>query len=181
MSASKPENGARWRLGRLKTELRTCDALANHRGQAFRERVVSSYLLRLVKEDFTFTTGWDANQNKLPDEWELAKWGNTRFHYPIVDEDGDGAINILEYALDRDPRKSDAANTPAVTIDQDGHLSMTVTKRPHVMLEVEASTDLVSWIPAIVIAETDSTVTAREEFPASTPGGRFLRVRVTSE
>jgi hypothetical protein len=49
VSASKPESGVRWRPDRLKTELRTCNALANHRGQAFRGRIVSAYLLRLGK------------------------------------------------------------------------------------------------------------------------------------
>jgi hypothetical protein len=46
---------------------------------------------------------------------------------------------------------------------------------------VEASTDLVSWVPAVVVTENDTTFTAREEFPPGTPGGRFLRVRATSE
>jgi hypothetical protein len=134
-----------------------------------------------VTADFTFTTGWDANRNKLPDEWELEKWGDTFLRYASSDEDRDGASNLLEYALDRHPRVSDAAVVPPVTIDAEGHLSMTVAKRPHVTLEVEASIDLLSWIPAVVVTENDTTFTAREEFPPGTLGGRFLRLRVTSE
>jgi hypothetical protein len=134
-----------------------------------------------VTADFTFTTGWDANRNKLPDEWELQKWGNTSTHDAISDDDKDGTSNLLEYALDRHPRLSDAGVVPPVTIDTDGHLSMTVVKRPHVTLRVEASTDLLTWVPAVVVVENDTTFTAREEFPPSTPGGRFLRLRVTSE
>jgi hypothetical protein len=134
-----------------------------------------------VTADFTFTTGWDANGNKLPDEWELEKWGNTFLRYASSDEDQDGSSNLLEYALDRHPRVSDAATVPPVTIDPDGHLSMTVAKRPHVTLEVQASTDLLTWVPAVVVTENDTTFTAREEFPPGIPGGKFLRLRVTSE
>src|SRR5215207_6507201 len=49
----------------------------------------------------TFTTGWDANGNKLPDEWELAVWGNTSFRYNFVDDDRDGLNSQFEYALGR--------------------------------------------------------------------------------
>jgi hypothetical protein len=59
-------------------------------------------------------------------------------------------------------------------------LSLTVAKRPYVTLVIEAGTDLQTWIPAVVTHEDASTITAREEFPAGTPGGRFLRVRVSA-
>lgn len=134
-----------------------------------------------VSADFTFTTGWDANGDKLPDEWELEKWGSTSWRSIEGDEDQDGTGNLLEYSLDRHPRVSDAAATPVPTIDADGHLAMTVTKRPHVTLEVEASTDLVSWVRAVIVREGAASFTAREEFPPKTPGGRFLRVRATTE
>jgi hypothetical protein len=32
-------------------------------------------------EDLVFTTGWDANGDHLPDEWELTRW-ETRMHVP---------------------------------------------------------------------------------------------------
>lgn len=134
-----------------------------------------------VSADFTFTTGWDADGDKLPDEWELGKWGHTWNSLLEADSDLDGTNNLLEYALDRHPLISDATTMPPVTIDSDGHLSMTVTKRPHVTLEVEASTNLVLWVPAAVVEEDATSFTAREEFPPGTPGGRFLRLRATTE
>jgi hypothetical protein len=84
--------------------------------------------------------------------------------------------------LDRHPRISDAAApAPRIAIDEKGHLSMTVTKRPHVKLEVEASTDLLTWLLAMVVTEDETSFTAREDFSVDSPGGRFLRLRATAE
>ena len=58
---------------------------------------------------------------------------------------------------------------------------MTVAKRSYVILEVEASIDLESWVPAVVVTENETEFTAREEFPLETPGPRFLRLHATSE
>ena len=107
-----------------------------------------------VSADYSFTTGWDANRDRLPDEWELEKWGNTSFRSAGGDDDHDGSSNLLEYALDRDPQKVDAGVVPSPMIDADGHLAMTIIKRPHAELTVEASTDLVTWLPATVVTAT---------------------------
>jgi hypothetical protein len=156
------------------------EGLADNTPYHARAVVVSSRGIS-VSADFTFTTGWDADGDKLPDEWELEKWGHTGNGLLAVDSDLDGTNNLLEYALDRHPLVGDAAIMPPAFVDSDGHLSMTVTKRPHVTLEVEASTNLVLWVPAVIVEEDATSFTAREEFSPSTPGGRFLRIRATTK
>ncbi len=131
-----------------------------------------------VTKDITFTTGWDANGNKLPDEWELAEFGNTTNRSAAGDSDLDGLKEIVEYALGRRPRVPDSTDVLPVVLDAEGRLSITLTKRPHSTLAVEVSGDLKIWDPAEIVMETETTLVARDGV-GGTP--RFLRVRAATK
>ncbi|MHA3771702.1 outer membrane protein assembly factor BamB family protein [Verrucomicrobiota bacterium sgz303538] len=150
---------------------------------AFHARaVVTSAAGTTYGEDFVFTTGWDANGNRIPDQWELDNWGNTSGHSPFVDDDRDGLPNLLEYAFGQNPR---VPNSPgAVPIAQVGdYLTATITKQPFVKYTVEASSDLQSWSTAdtTVLVDDATTLTVRGNTPISSGGAQFLRIRVTAQ
>ena len=131
-------------------------------------------------DDLVFTTGWDANGDHLPDEWELATWGNTGRRSATADDDRDGLSNLLEYALARNPRLPDPAG--ALPIQRVGeYLTATIAKRPHVAYLAEASGDLVGWSRAetTVISEDATTLIVRDNVSATKAANRFLRLRVT--
>ena len=133
-------------------------------------------------DDFTFTTGWDANGDHLPDEWELSNWGNTSARSATGDEDRDGLANLLEYALGQNPRVADSRG--AIPIELVGeYLSALVTKRPYVTCVVEASADLRTWSAdeTVVAFEDAATLVVRDTVPASSGISRFFRIRVTAQ
>jgi hypothetical protein len=130
--------------------------------------------------DFTFTTGWDANHNLLPDEWELSEWGNTIGHSAENDDDRDGVQNLYEYMLGRHPLVHDGGG-PAFPIALDeGRLSVTLPKRPHLTLIAEVSSDLKKWAPAPVVFEDATTIVARDDQSTATAPTRFMRVRAAA-
>jgi hypothetical protein len=76
----------------------------------------------------------DTDNDGLPDWWMLANFGHATAQTgdksrPLDDADGDGVKNLLEYALDLDPRSFSRADLPTVTIE-DGYLTMTVNRNP---------------------------------------------------
>src|SRR4030095_7273757 len=116
-------------------------------------------------EDLVFTTGWDVNRDHLPDEWELANWGNTNGRSAIGDDDRDGLKNLLEYAFGRNPRLPDSAGAiPIGTVG--GYLTATITKQPFVSYTVEAGSDLKTWSTAdtTILLDDTTTLTVRDNF-----------------
>lgn len=100
----------------------------------------------------------------------------------LLDADHDGAVNLLEYALDRDPRSFDSNWQPSVLLN-DGLLHMTVTKNPAASdlgYHVEVSSDLQTWNSGTTFTTTllnsSSTLQVRDQI-ANPP--RFMRLRVT--
>ncbi len=95
------------------------------------------------------------------------------------DDDNDGIINLVEYALGLDPQVS---SVPAGSFV--GNL-LTFTKGPEAkvagdvtyIIETSTSLDTGSWTPA---AATDTTDTISFSLPPNQPGGKlFARLRVT--
>ncbi len=79
---------------------------------------VASYTLSAVSEDHTVTASFaaeDADDNGLPDAWELAYFGTTAVD-PDADPDGDLVTNLDEYRNGSDPTVADLdpSLTPAV-------------------------------------------------------------------
>jgi Glucose / Sorbosone dehydrogenase len=98
----------------------------------------------------------------------------------LADPDGDGQCNLLEYALDTDPRS--AAGAPAlVARATPGQLALDYpAAHPELRYTVEASTDLVTWSSAGVsdTAALDPAVRTAT-IPRAEGERSFLRLRIT--
>lgn len=99
-----------------------------------------------------------------------------------ADPDGDGLLNLAEYALGANPNGS----TPAFTPVQDANgLSLTFTRPkdlPDVVYTAESSTDMITWTPLTLTLVQDGPVqTLRVTDPLTngTPERRFIRLRFT--
>ena len=96
-----------------------------------------------------------------------------------ADPDGDGLVNLLEYALAGDPLQSGTGILP-VSGTSAGHLTFTFPRqRSDLIYEVEVSADLATWA---VIATNPGTIgqSVTVTDPQSISARRFLRLKVTS-
>ena len=125
----------------------------------------------------------DTNNNGLLDLWEYAKFGTLTGHLALDDTDGDGTKELVEEAFNTDPLLPTAAAAPAPVVEG-GFLTLTVNKRAGVTYVVEsAGTPLAadfSSTTTTVLTNTAAILKVRDNVPATTPGGRFMRVRVTA-
>lgn len=102
-----------------------------------------------------------------------------------MDPDGDGAPNLIEYALGLQPGLHEADWTPAMGLVSDA-LQVTVHKSANatgISFAVEVSTDLVNWSGAglNVLSDTSTELVVRDSVPAAGSARRFVRVRVTRQ
>jgi hypothetical protein len=119
----------------------------------------------------------------------LESWRNTYWNITTdtgnaantADPDGDGIVNLLEYALGTTPDSS--ASRPNLTSQiSDSKLQLTFTpQRSDVTYTVEASSDLVTWtdlaMPTLTVGQS-ATVTDDTAL-SGTVTKRFLRLKVT--
>lgn len=143
----------------------------------------------------TGTSGAVSGQASITITGELlAHWRSRHFTPPeitagladdLADADGDGLVNLLEYALDTDPRNS----TPALTagLDATGHLTLTLTRPkalPSVQYFGEATSDLSSWPTSLSLEILDDadpqTIRLTDPLGLSDSPQRFLRLRITA-
>lgn len=110
---------------------------------------------------------------------------------PADDPDGDGIVNLMEYALaGGDPGSSNCGILPVVSILTDGnldYLALTVQKNPTsngVNFVVEVSGDLLDWTAGVghtvIVGETANTLIVRDHTPVSGSTSRFIRLKVAS-
>jgi len=108
--------------------------------------------------------------------WLFSKLGaaaNTSNGLPTADPDGDGMVNLIEWALNGDPSINSQAGLPSGTL-QNNHLTLTFTRNPSATCIVEVSDDLTTWTagssygPAGNIPDTVATT---DITPAGSPAG----------
>ena len=135
------------------------------------------------------------------EEWKCGFFGVASVA-DLEDPDGDGVVNLVEYAMGLDPTVSDGEGMPQVGLVPSGaeEVGMLMVYRDpahdDVTVVVEASTDLTDWTtlatsavgtpftgPGVYGADPDTAgdrvVEIRDTVVLSAGGVRFFRVRVT--
>jgi hypothetical protein len=114
---------------------------------------------------------------------------NNQLAEATADADGDGMLNLLEYAFGTAPKAS--GSYPVVNdlaaVSSQQYLRMTIPKNPaatNVTFTVEATSTLadpLSWSSGSLIIEADTStqLIVRDHIPVSSGQPRFMRVRVT--
>lgn len=98
------------------------------------------------------------------------------------DPDGDGILNLMEYALAADPLIADRAPIPTLTLNGDETVNFSFNNaREGISYVIEVSDDLDGWEPhAILSNESLMPVTIPYSVidPSALAGGGFIRLRV---
>ncbi|MGB8170807.1 MAG: delta-60 repeat domain-containing protein [Chthoniobacteraceae bacterium] len=140
----------------------------------------------LIEQVTTFNFSTDADNDDLPDSWELTYWPTTTGQNASDDSDHDGLTNLQELAFGLNPTLPDSALAPT-PVPEGGYLTLTLTKHPGVTYEVQSAGTLLTGQPAsfspattTVLIDNPSTLKVRDNIPYGTPPARFMRVKVTS-
>lgn len=167
-----------------------------------------TYVLRLTVNDGEFTGSDDVQVviNPAPvsskESWRSVQFGanasNPAIAGDAADPDGDGVVNLMEYALGGDPNLVSSNGLPAASmISSHLQLSFTRLEPTDVTYEVQASTDLTAWSAITTFLANGNAWTGSATVNESGTGAtrsvtvqdtvitgsgvkRFLRVRVTS-
>lgn len=124
--------------------------------------------------------GFFSAEDRANPALEATVWGDN------ADPDGDGLPNLLEFALNLSPVVNDSGGVLAPYLRSDGgteRLALTVSRRlgTDVTLELEASSDLVTWETIGGPASTSAagtTATFEDTTALGGPTPRFIRLRV---
>ncbi|MBE2282608.1 MAG: delta-60 repeat domain-containing protein [Prosthecobacter sp.] len=152
-----------------------------------RGRITSAYFngsSSLVEQTLTF--GPDPDSDGLLNSWEELYWpGAAASHGPLDDDDHDGLVNLLELAFGLNPTVPNARDLTPLS-QEDGYLTMTLTKQPGVTYEVQSAGTLTPGQPESFSATTTTillndatTLKVRDNSPIGNAPARFMRVQVT--
>ena len=121
------------------------------------------------------------------DDWRIGKFGagagDPAISGDLADPDGDGIVNLLEYAFAQEPLTYEPA--PALMLSS-GELTLTY-RRNLLALDltylVQKSTDNSDWPPALpteeIFSDDGSVQLIRAHVPIGNDAATFLRIRVT--
>jgi hypothetical protein len=133
------------------------------------------------------------------DEWRAAMFtpaelGDVAISGYTADPDGDGRRNWLEFGENTDPMLTDGFASPAVWLDEDGHLTLGFSRwlsHPGVVFVPQVTGDLVQrWksgpfnLPEIDVTPIDANseyVTVRDVEATTSTFARFIRVMIASD
>jgi hypothetical protein len=126
------------------------------------------------------------------DDWRFAHFTSGELLDPAIsghhaDPDGDGSPNLLEFALNTDPRTANSSAFPVITSAADNgtnYLTLTATKNPaatDIQFSAEVSADLNVWTNDVTVLQNDlTTFKARDNIPIPDAVRRFMRLKVTA-
>ncbi len=121
------------------------------------------------------------------DDWRLAKFGtdanNPAVADDLADPDGDGIVNLLEYAFSHEPLTFDSS--PSLGFGS-GELSLTYRLNllaPDLTYVVQKSSDAANWQPALpvneVVSDDGAVRVIRSRVSIGSEPAAFLRLQVT--
>ncbi|MEO5714057.1 MAG: S8 family serine peptidase [Luteolibacter sp.] len=124
-------------------------------------------------------------EDKPFDAWRFANFTSVELNDSgtsgaNADPDGDQLPNLIEYAMNLDPKNSGVA--PVSSGVQSDYLSISATKNAgatDITWSAEVCADLVTWSPAVVLTNTTTTFAARDNITTSTAEKRMIRLRIT--
>ncbi len=124
-------------------------------------------------------------QDKPFDAWRFAKFDASELADPNIsganaDPDADQLQNLIEYAMNLDPKAFSAST--AVVDQTSGYLTLTVAKNisaTDINWSAEVTDNLTNWTPAVIITNSDSSFQARDNILASTAPKRMIRLKIT--
>ncbi len=122
----------------------------------------------------------DADNDGLPDAWEVTHFGSAGAASGTGDADNDGLNNFGEYAFGLNPNSGDLSALPQPT-QTGGLLTLTVQKQPFVAYTVVASSDLsagsFSTTGLTTVTDNATTLVVQETSPGIR---RFMQVKAAS-
>jgi len=153
----------------------TTVVIGAYQDSAFASDRGAAYVYRPASNDF--------DADGLVDLWEEAHFGSTAAHAATDDTDHDGQTELIEEALGHDPLLPESATLPAAVVES-GYLTLTISKRGGVTYQVQSAgspaSASFSAATTTVLTDTATILKVRDNVLANTPGGRFLRVKITA-
>lgn len=124
-------------------------------------------------------------EDKPFDAWRFANFSaselaNPTISGPMADPDGDQLTNLVEYALNLDPKHANPS--PIIASEDEGHLAISAVKNPSasdITWQAEVSDDLQNWSSADIITSSPSDFKARDPLLMESSNKRFIRLRIT--
>ena len=124
-------------------------------------------------------------QDKPFDAWRFAHFtslelANSAISGETADPDGDGIPNLIEYALNFNPKSPNLLS--AMMENLGGYLAISIPKNPaatDITWNAETTGDLKSWTPAVITTNTSTTFEARDTVLRSAASKRFIRLQIT--
>ena len=121
------------------------------------------------------------------DDWRMEKFGagagDPAISGDLADPDGDGIVNLLEYAFAQEPLTYEPA--PALSLSS-GELTLTYRRNllaPDLTYLVQKSTDISDWQPAFpteeILSDDGGVQVIRAHVSVGNNAATFLRIRVT--
>jgi hypothetical protein len=133
------------------------------------------------------------------DEWRVVKFtaselADVGISGYTADPDGDGRRNWLEFGENTEPMLTDGFDSPAIWLDEDGHLTLGFSRwvsHPGVVFVPQVTGDLTQrWksgplnVPEIDITPLDANseyITVRDVEATTSSFARFIRVMIASD
>ena len=150
-----------------------------------------AYGLRLTADDTGTTSFYDLNVTAY--NGPFAQWLDTNsvgnennlITEATLDADGDGLMNLLEYAIGTNGviQNTSPQVITLAPVSTDKYLRLSIPKNPaatDVAFIVEACSDLINWSSVGLVTETNTStqLVVRDNVPVGPNNCRFMRVRV---